>query len=132
MAMHWITSLTCLGFFALAAVGRSLESGVWEGHVTFGRGGNSFTPCGLKETWWVKSKGFSRTAEKLQEQYNGLVQKPYEPVYVRISGEVSRKGQYGRLGSYQRVIYIEEVLDIHPKTEQDCKTVRRMNESADE
>ena len=126
--MHWITSLAWLGVFALTAVGRALESGVWEGHVTFGRGSSGFSPCGSKETWWVKSKGFSKTAEKLQEDYNHIAQKPYEPVYVRISGEISRKGQYGRLGSYQRVLYVEEVLDIHPKQDTDCKPVRRMDE----
>ena len=126
--MHWITSLTCLGIYALTAVGRSLESGVWEGHVTFGRGGNSFNPCGTKETWWVKSKGFSKTAEKLQEEYNSIVQKPYEPVYVRVSGDVSRKGQYGRLGSYQRVLYIEEVLEIRPRQDNDCQAAKRMTE----
>ncbi len=126
--MHWITSLAWLGIFALTAVGRTLESGIWEGHVTFGRGGSSFNPCGSKETWWVKSKGFSKTAEKLQEDYNSIAQKPYEPVYVRVSGDVSRKGQYGRLGSYQRVLYIEEVLEIRPKKDGDCKSAKRMSE----
>ena len=126
--MHWITSSICLGIYAFTAVGRSLESGIWEGHVAFGRGGSSFSPCSSKETWWVKSKGFSKTAEKLQEEYNNIAQKPYEPVYVRVSGEVSRKGQYGRLGSYQRVLYIEEVLDIHPKTDSDCQPGQQMDE----
>jgi len=126
--MHWITSLAWLGVFALTAVGRTLESGIWEGHVIFGRGGSSFNPCGSKETWWVKSKGFGKTAEKLQEDYNRIAQKPYEPVYVRVSGDISRKGQYGRLGSYQRVLYIEEVLEIRPKQDTDCKLAKRMSE----
>ena len=126
--MHWITSLACLGVYAFIAVGRTLESGTWEGHVTFGRGGSSFTPCSSKETWWVKSKGFSKTAEKLQEEYNSIAQKPYEPVYVRVSGDVSRKGQYGRLGSYQRVLYIEEVLEIRPQNDDDCKPVKQTSE----
>ncbi|HOU14521.1 MAG TPA: hypothetical protein PKZ84_15545 [Anaerolineae bacterium] len=119
--MHWITSLACLGVCMLTAVGRSLESGIWEGYVIFGRGGSSFTPCGSKETWWVKSKGYSKIAEKLQEDYNNIAQKPYELVYARLRGDVSRKGQYGRLGSYQRVLYVEEVLDIRPKRDDDCE-----------
>ncbi len=118
--MHWITSLIWLGVWMFTAVGRSLESGIWEGYLIFGRGGNSFTPCGSKETWWVKSKGFSKIAEKLQESYNAIAQKPYEQVYARLRGDVSRKGQYGQLGSYQRVFYVEEVLDIRPKREGDC------------
>lgn len=118
--MHWIISLTCLAVWIFTAVGRALESGTWEGHVTFGRGRSSFSPCKSRETWWVKDKGFTKTTEKLQAQYAQIAQKPYEQVYVRLRGEVSRKGQYGPLGSYQRVVYIEEILDIHPKQEDDC------------
>lgn len=126
--MHGIIALAWLGVCMFAAVGRFLESGIWEGYVIFGRGGSSFTPCNSKETWWVKSKGFSQTAEKLQENYAHIAQKPYEQVYVRLRGDVSRKGQYGRLGSYQRVLYVEEVLDIRPKTDHDCKTPPRVSE----
>ncbi len=118
--MHWITSLACLGVCLWMAVGRSLESGTWEGYVIFGRGSSSFNPCGSRETWWVKSKGFSKVAEKLQADYERIAQKPYEPVYARLRGEVSRKGQYGRLGSYQRVLYVEEVLEIRSKRDDDC------------
>lgn len=118
--MHWITSLVCLVVWMFSAVGRALESGTWEGFVTFGRESSSFSPCKSRETWWVKNKGYSKTAEELQEQYAKIAKKPYEQVYVRIRGEVSRKGQYGRLGSYQRVLYVDEVLDIHAKRDDDC------------
>lgn len=103
------------------AVGRSLESGIWEGLVTFGRAGSSFRPCGSREIWWVKSQGLSRTAEELETRYADYVAQPYEPVYVRIKGDVSRKGQYGPLGSYQRVLYVEEVLEIRAASERDCE-----------
>ncbi len=118
--MHWIIASTCLILSTFAAVGRSLESGIWDGHVTFGHGSSSFTPCGSKETWWVKSKGYTKTADQLKDDYLGIAEKPYEQVYIRVRGEVSRKGQYGRLGSYQRVLYVEEVLDIHTQREDDC------------
>ena len=119
--MHWITSLTCLILWTFAAVGRSLENGIWDGHVTFGRGSSSFTPCGTKETWWVKNKGYTKTADNLKGDYMAIAEKPYEQVYVRVRGEVSRKGQYGRLGSYQRVLYVKEVLDIRARREGDCE-----------
>lgn len=118
--MHWITALGCLAIWMFTAVGRALESGTWEGYVTFGRGSSNFTPCKTRESWWVKDKGFTKITDKLQEQYAQIAEKPYAQVYVRLRGEVSRKGQYGPLGSYQRVVYIEEILDIHEKTEDDC------------
>jgi len=118
--MHCIIALTGLIVATLAAVGRALESGTWEGYITFGRGSSSFSPCKSRETWWVKDKGYSRMTDSLHTQYTEIAEKPYEQVYLRLRGEVSRKGQYGPLGSYQRVVYIEEILDMHSKTEDDC------------
>jgi len=115
--------LACVLLFVMTffAVGRSLESGEWEGFVTLGSGGDSFRPCGSRETWWVKSKGFTKTLEKLKMQYKQVAERPYDPVYLSISGEVSKKGQFGPLGSYQRVIYIVEVLEIRPAKDDDCR-----------
>ena len=74
-----------------------------------------------RATWWVQNPSFGGTADKLEGQYQELVSRPYEQVYVRIRGEASRKGQYGPLGSYQRVIYVQEILEIRPKLESDCE-----------
>jgi hypothetical protein len=119
--MNWILSSVLLMACAWAAVGRSLESGTWEGFVTFGRGASSFSPCDSEENWWIKSKRFTTTAEELREAYNEIVEKPYEKIYARVSGEISREGQYGRLGSYKRVLYIEEILEVRARQEGDCE-----------
>lgn len=58
--------------------------------------------------------------EKLEQQYNDVIEKPYDQVYVRLRGEASRKGQYGPLGSFQRVIYVTEILDVRAKEPDDC------------
>jgi hypothetical protein len=119
--MIWsVLSLGLLIVSMFAAVGRSLESGEWEGFATFGRSGDTFRPCGSRETWWAKNKGFTKTLEKLKSQYSAIAQHPYEQVYVRIGGEISKKGQYGPLGSYQRVLYVEEILEVRAKQETDC------------
>ncbi|HNT77898.1 MAG TPA: hypothetical protein PKH77_23030 [Anaerolineae bacterium] len=119
-----IFSMLLLGWVAFGAVGRSMESGEWEGFVMFGRGGDSFKPCGSRETWWIKVKGFSRALDELRAQYNEIAEHPYDPVYLRISGEVSKKGQFGPLGSYQRVVYVEEVLEVRTRQDNDCRKRR--------
>lgn len=58
--------------------------------------------------------------EELEAQYNAVIEKPYDQVYVRLRGEASRKGQYGPLGSYQRVMYVSEILDLRTRQPDDC------------
>jgi hypothetical protein len=116
----WLVYISGLLVSAFLAVGRSLESGVWEGFISMGHAGNTFRPCSSRETWWLKDQGFSNIIEGLERQYTAVIEKPYEQVYVKLRGEASRKGQYGPLGSYQRVIYVTEVLDIRAKQPDDC------------
>lgn len=122
--MIWGFSVLLLGWMMAGAVGRSMESGEWEGFVMLGRGGDSFKPCGSRETWWIKVKGFNRLLDDLRVQYNEVAEHPYDPVYVRISGEVSKKGQFGPLGSYQRVVYVEELLEVRTRQDNDCRKRR--------
>lgn len=118
--MAWLVALLGLVGLLFAAVGRSLESGTWEGFFTAGRAGRIFRPCGMRASWWVKNPDFDDTADELERRYVEMVTRPYEQVYVRFRGEASRKGQYGPLGSYQRVVYIQEILEIREKQEGDC------------
>ncbi len=118
--IFWVISITGLMLSAFMAVGRVLESGVWEGFITMGRAGNSFRPCKSRETWWLKNQGFSNMVEDLEQKYKDVIEKPYDTVYVRLRGEASRKGQYGPLGSFQRVIYVTEILDVRATEPDDC------------
>ena len=118
--MRWMVIVAGIVLSVFAAVGRTLESGVWEGFITMGHAGNSFRPCKSRETWWVKNQGFSNKVEELEERYNAVIENPYDQIYVRLRGEASRKGQYGPLGSYQRVMYVTEILEIRAKQDGDC------------
>ena len=118
--IRWVTIVTGLIIAAFGAVGRTLESGIWEGHITMGHAGNSFRPCKTRETWWVKNQGFSNMVEELTDRYNAVIEIPYDQIYVRVRGDASRKGQYGPLGSYQRVLYVTEILEVRVKQEDDC------------
>lgn len=123
--MNWQVSLMALAACALAAVGRSLESGVWQGHVSFGPGGSSFRPCRSREMWWLKGRGYDDADKVLEARYHEIAERPYEQIFVRVSGEVSKKGQYGPLGTYQRVLYLEEILEIRPQQEDDCRKKKK-------
>lgn len=118
--LAWIAAFVGLGILSFAAIGRSLESGIWEGFFSSGRTGRSFRPCDGSGTWWVKNPDFGNTADELEAQYKEITNKPYEQVFVQLRGDISREGNYGPLGSYQRVIYVEEILEIREKREDDC------------
>lgn len=109
-----------------AAIGRSLESGTWEGHFISGRAGRIFHPCGSRVSWWVQNPAFGDAADELVRRYDDIAARPYEQVYVRFRGEASRKGQYGPLGSYQRVVYVQEILEVREASDSDC--VRKARE----
>lgn len=119
--MTWLIALAGLGGLLFAAVGRSLESGTWDGFFTSGRAGRIFRPCGSRASWWVKNPDFGDAADDLEQRYQKIATQPYEQIYVRLRGEASRKGQYGPLGSYQRVVYVEEILEVREKREDDCQ-----------
>ncbi|MGC9350341.1 MAG: hypothetical protein ACP5JG_19520 [Anaerolineae bacterium] len=121
--MAWLIALLGLGGLLFAAVGRSLESGTWEGFFTAGRAGRIFRPCGSRASWWVKNPDFGDGADELERRYEEIVTRPYEQIYVRFRGQASRKGQYGPLGSYQRVVYVKEILEARSKEAGDCEDV---------
>jgi len=118
--MLWLIACSSLIGLSFFAIGRSLESGTWDGFFTSGRAGRTFRPCGTRATWWVQNPAFGGTADELEQRYQEIASQPYEQVYVRIRGEASRKGQYGPLGSYQRVVYVQEILELRPKEDDDC------------
>jgi hypothetical protein len=118
--MGWVFALMGLVGLSFAAIGRSMESGTWEGFFTAGRAGRNFRPCGTRASWWVQNPAFAETADELEQRYEQIVSRPYEQIYVRFRGEASRKGQYGPLGSYQRVVYVQEILELREKQDGDC------------
>ncbi len=122
--MAWLLGVVGLICLSFAAIGRSLESGTWEGFFTAGRAGRIFRPCGSRAAWWVQNPAFEDTADELEQRYTEIATRPYEPVYVRFRGEASRKGQYGPLHSYQRVVYVNEILDVREQQEGDCERAR--------
>lgn len=118
--MGWVFALVGSIGLLFAAIGRSLESGIWEGFFTAGQAGRVFHPCGSRSLWWVQNAALGSTADDLERRYQTIASRPYEQVFIRFRGEASRKGQYGPLGTYQRVVYVEEVLELRERRDGDC------------
>lgn len=98
-----------------AIVDNELSDGM-QGYVSFGFEVSAFYPCDSAEQWWVESAN----ELELGERYDAIVSRPYEWVYVRLRGSVSRPGQYGHLGQYQRVLTVSEILEMRLPADSDC------------
>jgi hypothetical protein len=110
-----------LGLTALAAVGRGLESGTWEGHLNFNDTFGDFRPCKKRgEVWWVKSPGYDEETPELRQQHDEVTEYSWEKSFARLRGQITRNGQYGPLGTYTRVLYVEEILEVRPRDAEDC------------
>lgn len=87
---------------------------VHEGFYTWGFEVNGFQPCGSEESWWV-------TGGDLHTRYQAVASNDYEPVFVRLAGIAGPEGEYGHLGAYSREIAVEEVFEMRPAREGDCR-----------
>jgi hypothetical protein len=66
----------------------------------------AFEPCGQHEQWWV---GFSPEARRELEQSKISGWGRWN---LRVSGTRSKKGAYGHLGAYPRVLTVEHVIEV--------------------
>mgnify|MGYP006309447293 CR=1 FL=1 len=120
--IYWIVSFVLLGVCSFLAIGKPMESGTWEGFVSFGANMSDFRPCGSRDIWWLKGKRYTDIADEMRRRYSELVDQPYERVYARLKGKISKtKGQFGPLGTYDRVFYVSEILEMRAKQEGDCE-----------
>ena len=85
-----------------------------SGHYSEGFEVDAFRPCGSEATWWVTE------GDGLRRRYRALASKPYEEVYVELTGRAGPVGTFGHMGAYERELQVEEVLTIRPATDRDC------------
>lgn len=110
------TSLVLGLLLGAAACGSVTAPGVQEhaGYYESGFEVESFRPCGESQAWWVTG------GESLRERYREIAAAPYERLYVVVRGTAGPVGRYGHLGSYQRELEVEEVLEIRRALPTDC------------
>ena len=95
------------------------EEGTFEGLVAYGFEMSGFTPCDREEDWWVTGPA----SGELFERYTGVVEpgSEYAPAYARVRGEISRRGEYGHVGAYDREIEVLEVLEVRAADAAECR-----------
>jgi hypothetical protein len=89
----------------------------YVGTVSFGFEEVSFRPCGRTEQWWMTG---GEIIAELQTQYNDLGVNQYEPVYARLNGEPSEKGEYGHVGAYQREFEVTRIVEVRLLSDGEC------------
>ncbi|MGC9399308.1 MAG: hypothetical protein ACP5HM_09230 [Anaerolineae bacterium] len=120
--VKWILYGFTLKQLLFGVIGRPMEEGTWEGFINYIAGTATFRPCKPRETWWLKGKRYSGIGEEIKRRHRELSESPYDKVYARLRGKINKtKGQYGPLGTYHRVFYVTEILELRPREDKDCK-----------
>jgi hypothetical protein len=95
--------LFCLIGLALCACAGVAKPGVpaiYEGYFEYRDELPVFHPCDSDERWWVKDGGAVQ-AQMQGPQYLGH--------HAEFEGVVTERGEYGRLGAYERELEVREV-----------------------
>lgn len=89
------------------------------GHYIVGHEANSFQPCGEESVYWVV--GSREILGSMTEQYNNLTTKPYDEVFVKISGVFLKKATDGFAADYDGQIRVTKLFFMKKKSVTDCK-----------
>jgi ABC-type phosphate transport system substrate-binding protein len=120
--MRWILYLVAFRTLPFGVIGRPMKSGTWEGFINYIAGTATFRACKPRETWWLKGKRYSGIGDEIKRKHDELTESPYDKIYARLKGKINKtKGQYGPLGTYHRVFYVSEILEIRERRPEDCK-----------
>ncbi|MFC2085744.1 hypothetical protein ACFLRO_00875 [Bacteroidota bacterium] len=90
---------------------------VYVGQMSFGFEEAAFRPCNTREQWWITG---GDVVGELQSRYNDLGVAWYEPVYAKLKGDKSGKGEYGHLGAYEREFDVSDVIEIRLLEQGEC------------
>lgn len=97
-----------------------MSQDLFEGFYGFGFETSAFTPCGVKEQWWVTPAN-DEVGQELVRAYNATTSTQNRAVYARLRGKISANGTYGHLGMYNREFIVSEIVDLRAQQEGDCR-----------
>ncbi len=83
---------------------------LYKGIARFGFEVSAFEPADSGEKWWLIPDGDAY--EELRRSYDELAEEPYQGIHAEIRGEVSVRGRYGHLNSYDRTIRMTEFVCV--------------------
>ena len=100
----------------------ALPTAVYEGKLVTGFETSSFSLCGTDERWWLE--GNDRPIDNFLSTHPWLRSKTgfnVATLFVTVRGTPTATGNYGHGGSYPRTIAVDEVLEVRPYLEADCR-----------
>ena len=117
-------ALSALLFLCTAAVwtptADSAPAETHRGYYVFGHEVRTFQPCGSDRIFWVKTD--QQISQQLREQHQQLTTKPYEPVYVEVTGHFAGRAAAGFAADYEGQIVVESVDLVRTMQTDDCTT----------
>ena len=123
---YWMVFLSLVFFQACSATEdeeykprTKVEEQTLIGHYIYGHEVNSFQPCGKKEIFWVN--GSNEILELMVRKYSNYVTKPYEEVFLEITGDFEGKATDGFAMDYDGQIQVMKIVLMKKKSDTDCK-----------
>lgn len=92
---------------------------VLTGLYVHGHEVESFHPCGDTVSYWVVPPAHRR--DWLHARRDSLVQSPYAPVFIALTGSVSSKTTEGFAASYSAYFMVDSIIDVRGAQATDCR-----------
>ncbi len=116
-------NLYCILVAALALCSACTSESIYEGVYTWGAEVETFSPCGTGgKAWWVITDEV--LSHQLSSAHGNLTTKPYEGIYVRVSGFYDgppNEAAGAFAAQYEGLFRINKVLFIGKRSALDCK-----------
>ena len=96
----------------------SVPSAHLRGHYTWGHEVRSFTPCGSTKSFWVVGELGLLQQLRAASEHSGT--KPYQPIYIEVSGSPEAKASDGFAADYDGVYRFTEVHVAKQSEPTDC------------
>ena len=111
------------------AIERPMET--YQGLYTWATELNEFRPCDSVSAYWVT--GPHRVVERLKMKYSQVAIRPYDVVYVELSGRlIDGTGEEDVAAKYPGRFRVSEILVVRARQEGDCPHPRGESEKVRE
>ena len=91
----------------------------YSGHYVHGGEVETFQPCGSERVYWVR--GSIKLLGELRESHSELTDRPYQEIYVEMTGEMGPKATEGFPAEYDGQFMIGTIKIIRAATTADCE-----------
>ena len=111
----------CITLLGLFLVSGYAQAAFWQGLYRAGAEVNSFQPCPGNLVYWVDGAG--PVALSLREYALKHVQRPYQPFYVELVGELQGRRSDGAAAGYDGVLLLQSVEAITLQLPAECQNL---------